>query len=203
MAKNPRQAAQAAIEQRIKARKAKAAQVEAPKADAPKAAPKKKAAKAPEPIVVLTTADLAPAATAVESPAPAKAPKKAAKAKPAEAPATDAAAKPAAEYGVERSKDLPWNEKKVAVFKALRNPKLNGGEGTAKEVAELGTNLTPRDVRHYCYHAKAAGLVKVENVDGNKYHFSLTAKGKAIDPDTALAEQLASKAKAPKAAAAQ
>lgn len=132
-----------------------------------------------------------------------KASKKAAK----KAPAAKKAAKKAAgdvKYGHERDKDLPWSEKKVQVFKALRSPKLKEGAGkTADLVAVSNGKLTARDVRHYCYHAKAAGLVKIEEVaegDGTGFYFSLTAKGKAIDPDKAFKDQQEARkaAKAPK-----
>lgn len=107
------------------------------------------------------------------------------------------------EAGVERSKDLPWNEKKVAVFKLLKNPKLNGGEGTAKEISDLSHGkLTARDVRHYCYHAKAGGLVKIEEAvegEGIAYRFSLTASGRKIDPEAAFKAQQEARKTKPKA----
>ncbi len=94
-------------------------------------------------------------------------------------------------HGIVRDHDLPWNEKKVMVFKALRNSKLSGGEGTSADLIKLsGDKLTPRDVRHYCYHAKAAGLVNVkEPAEGNGYLFSLTAAGRKVDPDKAFKDQ--------------
>lgn len=108
--------------------------------------------------------------------------------------------KKAGESGVERSHDLPWSEKKVALFKLLRSPKLNGGEGTAKQISDLSNGkLTARDVRHYAYHAKAGGLVKVSEAvegEGIAYHFSLTANGRKIDADAAFkAQQEARKSK--------
>jgi hypothetical protein len=95
-----------------------------------------------------------------------------------------------AEFGVERSHDLPWTDKKVKIFKTLKRL----GEATAATVAEK-SGLTARDVRHYAYHAKAAGLVKIESHEGeeNKYYFSLTAAGNKIDPDAALKDQLANR----------
>lgn len=105
--------------------------------------------------------------------------------------------------GVERSHDLPWSEKKVALFKVLRSPKLNGGEGTAKQISDLSNGkLTTRDVRHYAYHAKAGGLVKVgEAIEGEGvgYHFSLTAAGRKIDPEAAFKSQQEAKKSKPKA----
>lgn len=104
-------------------------------------------------------------------------------------------------YGTERDHDLPWNEKKVAVFKALRSPKLQGGKGTAAELVTIsGDKITPRDVRHYCYHGKAAGLTTFGEGDGVGYVYGLTAKGRGIDPDKAFKEQQESRKakKAPK-----
>ena len=106
-------------------------------------------------------------------------------------------AKGPAESGVERSKDLPWSEKKVALFKALKHPKLNGGIGTAEQLVKLSNGkLTGRDVRHYAYHAKAGGLVKVEEAgegEGRGYVFSLTAKGRAVDGEALLKERNAAR----------
>lgn len=92
------------------------------------------------------------------------------------------------QYGVERDHDLPWNEKKVAVFTAMK--KLGAVSVTSSQSATTiaeRANVTARDVRHYCYHAKAAGLVdvaKVEDIRG--YGFYLTAKGAKIDPKAEL-----------------
>ena len=103
--------------------------------------------------------------------------------------------------GVKREHDLPWSAKKVAVFKALRSPKLKGGEGSAAELIKVNPKLTGRDIRHYCYHGAAGGLVAVvphEEGEANGYRFKLTAKGRTIDPDKALAEQQANRKSASK-----
>lgn len=114
--------------------------------------------------------------------------KKAPKAKPAKV-AKKAPTTGDKTYGVDRDHDLPWNEKKVAVFKALKALKATEPDGSrsAAEVAEKA-NVTQRDVRHYCYHAKAAGLVGVTDTpiasagDNRGYGFYLTAKGTKVDP---------------------
>lgn len=94
----------------------------------------------------------------------------------------------AVECGIEREKDLPWNEKKVAVFKALKQLKAVGATNAqgAVAVAEKA-GLTTRDVRHYCYHAQASGLTGMSNVeDVRGYAFYLTAKGVKVDPAALL-----------------
>lgn len=137
--------------------------------------------------------------TAVETPATEP---KAAKPKKAKAPAKKPA-KPAnpstngeAQYGVERSHDLPWNAKKVAVFKALKALKAVGQANavSATDVAAKA-GLSNRDVRHYVYHAKAAGLTGVADlpdVVGHAYY--LTTKGANVDPAKAFKDQEAAKA---------
>ena len=130
----------------------------------------------------MTTKAQAAANTAVAAPEKKAPAKKAAKPK-----AKKAASRKVGEYGMERSHDLPWTAKKVAVFKALR--KL--GEATATDAAKEA-GLTAKDIRHYGYHAKAAGLVEVK-ADGGRYLFSLTAKGKKVDPAAELKAQEAKK----------
>lgn len=105
-----------------------------------------------------------------------------------------------AQFGVDRKADLPWNEKKVCLFKTLKKT----GSATAATIAEKsGGKLTARDVRHYGYHAKAAGLVKIDQLEdeGNHYYFQLTAAGAKVDPDAALKAQLDARKSKPKAAA--
>lgn len=97
--------------------------------------------------------------------------------------------------GVTRTKDLPWSEKKVAVFKALKALKAVG-QGSAVPAAKVveKSGLTGRDVRHYVYHAMAAKLTGVatsEAVSGYVYY--LTAKGAEVDPVKALKEQEAAR----------
>ena len=99
-----------------------------------------------------------------------------------------------AEYGLERDHDVRWNHKKVALFKILKKK----GEGTASELAEASGEITARDVRHYGYHAKASGLVAINQYElddktgkggMNRYYFSLTAAGRKIDPERELKNQ--------------
>jgi biopolymer transport protein ExbD len=103
--------------------------------------------------------------------------KKTRKAKPA-------ATKTEAQYGIDRSHDLPWHDKKVAIFKALKalGATKSGDAVSAVQVAAKA-KVTARDVRHYCYHAKAAGLVDLATIEDVRGHaFYLTAKGRNIDP---------------------
>lgn len=121
-------------------------------------------------------------------------------------PAAKKAVERNAEYGMEKSKDLPMCEKKALVLKAIR--KL--GEADTQTICKA-TGLSGRDVRHYAYHAKAGGLVDVKQYErdeekdfggSNKYYFSLTTAGKKMDVEkelAALAAKKAEKKKAPKA----
>lgn len=119
------------------------------------------------------------------------------------APAKKAApkAETVAEYGLERSKDMPWNDKKAAIFKALKALKAtnSGSAVTAGAVAEKASTdalaITNRDVRHYCYHAKVSGLTDVVETEGTRgYTFHLTAKGAAVDVNAELKARQAAKA---------
>lgn len=125
-----------------------------------KAAPKKSAKKAAPKKVESKKAD------------PKASPKKAAP------KAEKSGASESGEYGMKKSKDLPWCAKKVEIFKILAKM----GSGTAKEIAAKSSSLTARDVRHYCYHAMVSGLTTVEQSETLAYEFSLTKKGQAIDP---------------------
>jgi hypothetical protein len=108
--------------------------------------------------------------------------------------------KPAKEgqHGIERDHDLPWNDKKVALFKALKSLKAVGGATNAKGAKEIAekAGINGKDVRHYGYHAKAGGLVDVHvGIEGIHGHgFTLTAKGAKLDPAKELKEQEAAKA---------
>lgn len=106
------------------------------------------------------------------------------------------------QYGVDRDHDLPWSAKKVALFKALKQLKAvnETKAATAQQIVDVSAGaLTPTNVRHYSYHAKAGGLIELAKVEGAKgYSFYLTAAGNAINPDKALAQQ--EKDKAAKAA---
>lgn len=82
------------------------------------------------------------------------------------------AAEPIKEYGSTRTQDVPWDKKKAAVLGALK--KLGKPATTAEAVAVAET--TPREIRHYCYHAAAAKLVTVIKTKG-KQTFELTPAG--------------------------
>jgi hypothetical protein len=106
------------------------------------------------------------------------------------------------ESGIVRFKDLPWNEKKVALFKALKELKATSPARavSAKVVMDHNPDLSGRDVRHYSYHAKAAGLIEIEKVEKVPgYSFYLTEAGVAINPDKELAKQRSKGSKAVKA----
>lgn len=86
------------------------------------------------------------------------------------------------QHGVLRSKDLPWCAKKAALFAGLvaLNATTAGTAQSSRALA-LQCGLTDRDVRHYAYHAQAAGLTGVHqlpNVRG--YGFSITPAGIAM-----------------------
>jgi len=147
---------------------------------APKAAPAKKPA--PKPKAAPSPAPKKPAAKPI--------PKAKGEAKPS--------ANGTAEYGAEKTKDVPWSAKKAAVFKALR--KLGAvGAGAARgssEVAAAGNGITAKDVRHYCYHAKVSGLTGLSDAaEGGGYGFYLTAKGAKVDPDAELKKAKSEKSK--------
>lgn len=119
----------------------------------------------------------------------AKAAKKAAK--PAKKAAKSAESNGSGQFGMDRDHDLPWNDKKVAIFKAMKKMGAVGATNSksATQIAEKA-GVTSRDVRHYCYHAKAAGLVGVhEMADIRGYGFALTVKGEKIDPVAELKAQ--------------
>lgn len=96
-----------------------------------------------------------------------------------------------AEHGTERKSDLPWCDKKVAVFKALKALNaVNAASARPTDVIAKKANVKPRDVRHYCYHAKAAQLVSIADLEEHPgWCFYLTAKGQKVDPVAALKEQ--------------
>lgn len=98
--------------------------------------------------------------------------------------------------GFERTWDLPWCDKKVALFKALKALKAFGPQD-AKAAGDIATKagISNRDVRHYSYHARASGLIELRTgVDGARGHlFYLTKKGQTIDPAKEFKEQEAAK----------
>lgn len=105
--------------------------------------------------------------------------------------------------GTERTWDLPWCDKKVAIIKALKALKATTPSDalSSTEVAAKA-GVSQRDVRHYCYHAAAGDLVGITKVEGKPGHcFYLTKRGASVDPIKELkAQRLASvRAKAPAA----
>lgn len=138
-----------------------------------------------------TVATEAPKAKATKPAKTTKKPVAKASAKPvAKKPAAKKAAAPAV-HGTERDHDLPWNDKKVAIFKALKSLKAIGATSavSGSAVAEKA-NVSGRDVRHYSYHAKAAGLIGLADIeDVHGYAYYLTAKGAKLDPVTELKAQ--------------
>ncbi len=124
--------------------------------------------------------------------------KKAAPAKAAKKSAKKAAGSKAVDHGTERDHDLPWNEHKVNLFKALKACKAVGQENAvngATVIAKSGGKLNGKHVRHYSYHAKAAGLIGLvtELEEGGGYGYYLTKKGAALDPVKELKAQEAAK----------
>lgn len=85
--------------------------------------------------------------------------------------------------GVEREHDLPWGATKIAVFRTLKALGARTRETAVSGkhvIAKANGEVSARDVRHYCYHAKADGLSQVHPspADGSHgYGFSITAKG--------------------------
>lgn len=109
-------------------------------------------------------------ATPVVAPAPAVAPVAPVAATPAPA-ATPVVAKQPGQYGVARSKDLPWCAKKAAVFAGL--VALNATSptsGVSSKALAAQSGVDPRYCRHYVYHGAAAGLTGVATVAGVTGH---------------------------------
>lgn len=95
------------------------------------------------------------------------------------------------EHGIDRKQDLPWCEKKVNLFKALKAMKATSPEAAqgSTEIAAKG-GISQRDVRHYSYAARAAGLIEVAEVEEVRgWGFYLTKKGIALDPAAELKKQ--------------
>jgi hypothetical protein len=65
------------------------------------------------------------------------------------------------EYGAQRSKDLPWSVKKVAIFRALRRLYWRGQGQVAMAELAAEAELRPVDARHYSYHGAAGGLCEL------------------------------------------
>jgi hypothetical protein len=92
-----------------------------------------------------------------------------------------------------REKDLPWNPKKVSLFKALKALKAYSEEkarSSADIAAASDGTLGGKDVRHYSYHAKAGNLIGiVTDTVGTGYLYYLTAEGRAVNPEKEYAAQ--------------
>lgn len=102
--------------------------------------------------------------------------------------------------GTERETDLPWSEKKVKIFKALKVMKaFNQDSAQSSSAVAEKAGVSQKDVRHYCYAAQASDTVAIcrkEDVTG--YSFYLSTKGRALDPDKELKKQELEKVKAKK-----
>lgn len=98
--------------------------------------------------------------------------------------------------GIERDRDLPWNDKKVAIFKAMKAMKATSA-ADAKSGNDIAAKAgcSSRDVMHYVYHARVSGLTDVATLEEVRgYAFYLTAKGAKIDPSAELKAQIAARA---------
>jgi hypothetical protein len=97
--------------------------------------------------------------------------------------------KPAGQFGIDRDHDVPWNATKVAVFKALKALGCTSAStGRSAEDVAKKAGLDGRQVRHYVYHAKAAGLADVADSDAGRVYY-LTAKGAKLSPARELEAQ--------------
>lgn len=124
---------------------------------------------------------------------PPRAPRKAKSAAPApqEVPARSSpkeqapAEKGPKEYGLVRRADLPWDQRKLTLFRALRSLKATS-PATAATTSQLvdESGLSAQHVRHYCYHAIAGNLCQMEKEAGTAgYKFYLTKEGQKINLD--------------------
>lgn len=125
--------------------------------------------------------------------------------------------------GIDRTVDTPWNEKKVAIVKAMRALKCFDVSSAASAdtiAAKAATfykgdgEIKAKNVQHYCYHLRAELTLRDHHCSGtsNKrvrlaqcgkgiegikgYGFWLTKEGQAIDPAAEFKAQEAGKAKA-------
>jgi hypothetical protein len=113
------------------------------------------------------------------------------------------------EKGYEREKDMPWCDKKVRLFKTLKQL-----DALSPKTAVLGRDiinrsnerLNAKDVRHYSYHAGALkdhegkprkeALISIANPnDVGGYLFYLTKSGAKLDPNEEFKKQEAAKPK--------
>ncbi len=113
------------------------------------------------------------------------------------------------EHGIDVERDVRWNDNKVRLFKLLKKMGATSPK-TAVEGREVvnrsNERLTPKDVRHYSYHARAKkdqhgnerreSLIDIANPeDGKNYRYYLTKAGQKIDPDLEYKKQEAAKDK--------
>jgi len=109
-------------------------------------------------------------------------------------------------FGAKSKADCRWSPLKVAFYKAL---KAAGGSAGSADIATASKGkINAGHARHFGYHGVGGGLIKVErHEDVAGFVFTLTAKGRKVDPDAELAKELAAREKAkvatPKAAAAK
>ena len=83
------------------------------------------------------------------------------------------------EWGVMRQHDLPLDKKKVKIIRALVALNATTRE-VAKPSAEIASRagVSERDVRHYCYHAQAGGIVDVcQRAYGTGHGFAFSVLG--------------------------
>ena len=86
--------------------------------------------------------------------------------------------------GKDKAQDLPWHDKKVAIFKTLKALKAlsSSASRSTTEVAQRA-GVSGTDVLHYCHAAQSAGLVSLMEEEGKRgYGVHLTAKGAKLDP---------------------
>jgi len=87
------------------------------------------------------------------------------------------------QIGITRLIDIAWNTKKLSVFKALKSLKAVGS-GNARDTNTIAAKAkcTPKNVRHYCYHALVSKIIGLAQLEGTKsYSFYLTKKGQKLD----------------------
>lgn len=87
--------------------------------------------------------------------------------------------------GVTRANDLPWCAKKAAVLSALvRLGATSVTTAVCTKALVMASGLSPRDCRHYSYHAAAGGLtIVVQGGAGNQNAYCITPEGQAALAD--------------------
>lgn len=98
--------------------------------------------------------------------------------------AKKAATKKTTAKGTHRDADVSWTERKIAIFTFLRKAKAvktlsaMTSQEIAAKVNSKKLTVTAAQVKHYCYHGMAGGLIKVVKVEGKRGNcFHLTSKG--------------------------